>query len=244
MADMAQHRVVGHDEWLGARKKHLQKEKEFTQLRDQLSQERRDLPWELVDKEYSFEGEGGRRTLNELFDGRGQLVMYHAMWNPDTASPGTTFTVDSPCQSCSFWMDNFDRAAVHLNHRDITIAAASRAPYSKISAYQKRMGWTFPYYSCSGSDFNFDYRVSFTAEELKQGKVDYNYRLNPFSMTEAPGLSVFRQEDGAIYHTYSAYARGLDMLNVAYHYMDLVPKGRDEQGQGQSWVRRRDEYPD
>jgi predicted dithiol-disulfide oxidoreductase (DUF899 family) len=244
MADMAQHRVVGHDEWLGARKKHLQKEKEFTQLRDQLSQERRDLPWELVDKEYSFEGEGGRRTLNELFDGRGQLVMYHAMWNPDTASPGTTFTVDSPCQSCSFWMDNFDRAAVHLNHRDITIAAASRAPYSKISAYRQRMGWTFPYYSCSGSDFNFDYKVSFTADELKQGKVDYNYRLNPFSMTEAPGLSVFRQEDGAIYHTYSAYARGLDMLNVAYHYMDLVPKGRDEHGQGQSWVRRRDEYSD
>jgi predicted dithiol-disulfide oxidoreductase (DUF899 family) len=241
---MANHKVVGHEEWVAARKKHLQKEKEFTQLRDQLSQERRDLPWELVDKEYSFEGATGRRTLDELFDGRGQLVMYHAMWNPDTAGPDTSFTVDAPCWACSFWMDNFDRVAVHLNRRDITIAAASRAPYSKIAAYRQRMGWTFPYYSCSGSDFNFDYKVSFTADELKQGKVDYNYRLNPFSMTEAPGLSVFRQEDGAIYHTYSAYARGLDMLNVAYHYMDLVPKGRDEQGQGQSWVRRRDEYPD
>jgi predicted dithiol-disulfide oxidoreductase (DUF899 family) len=241
---MANHRVVGHNDWVAARTKHLQKEKEFTQLRDQLSQERRDLPWELVDKEYSFEGESGRRTLTDLFDGRGQLVIYHAMWNPDTAGPNTTWTVDSPCFSCSYWMDNFDRVAVHLNHRDITIAAASRAPYSKISDYRKRMGWTFPYYSSSGSDFNFDYGVSFTADELKQGKVNYNYRLNPFSMTEAPGASVFRKEDRAIYHTYSTYARGLDMLNVAYHYMDLVPKGRDEHGEGQRWVRRRDEYPD
>jgi len=239
------HKVVSHDEWVAARKKHLAKEKEFTRLRDQLSQERRDLPWELVNKEYSFEGESGMRSLDDLFGGRGQLVIYHAMWNPDTAGPGTTWTVDSPCFVCSLWMDNFDRVAVHLNHRDITIAAASRAPYSKISDYRKRMGWTFPYYSSSsGSDFNFDYGVSFTADELKQEKVDYNYRLNPFSMTEAPGISVFLKEGDKIYHTYSTYARGLDMLNVAYHYMDLVPKGRDEAEIGPMWIRRRDEYSD
>jgi predicted dithiol-disulfide oxidoreductase (DUF899 family) len=242
---MAEHRVVGHDAWVEARRKHLAKEKEFTRLRDQLSRERRELPWELVEKEYTFEGGRGAQTLSELFDGRSQLVVYHAMFNPDTAGPNTTWTVEAACFSCSYWMDNFNGVTVHLNHRDITMVAVSRAPYPAIAGYKKRMGWGFPWLSSAGSDFNFDYRVSFTEDELAAGQVDYNYRPIPFPMSEAPGASVFfRDGEGRIFHTYSTYARGLDMLNVAYHYMDLVPKGRDEDGQGQFWVRRRDEYPD
>jgi len=242
---MAEHQVVGHDAWVKARKKHLAKEKEFTRLRDQLSRERRELPWELVEKEYVFEGEHGPQTLSELFDGRSQLVVYHAMFNPDTAGPNTTWTLDAPCFSCSYWMDNVNGVTVHLNHRDITVVAISRAPYPAIAAYRERMGWGFPWLSSVGSDFNLDYRVSFTEDELAAGQVNYNYTIVAFPMSEAPGASVFvKDEDGRVFHTYSAYARGLDMLNVAYHYMDLVPKGRDEGGQGQSWVRRRDEYSD
>jgi len=242
---MATHAIVTHEKWLAARKKHLAKEKEFTRLREQLSKERRELPWELVDKEYLFEGENGRETLADLFEGRGQLVIYHAMFNPETAGEHTTYTKDAPCFVCSFWMDNFNGVTVHLNHRDITMAAVSLAPYAKLAAYKKRMGWSFPWVSSGGSDFNFDYRVSFTPDELSTGKVDYNYRMDPFPMSEAPGISVFLKQDGQIYHTYSAYARGLDMLNVAYHYTDLVPKGRDEdEVSAGEWVHRRDEYPD
>ena len=240
-----EHKVVSHAEWVEARKKHLADEKNFTKERDRLSQARRDLPWELVDKEYVFEGPQGRRTLEELFDGRGQLVIYHAMFNPGTASEHTTWTKDAPCFACSFWMDNFDNVVVHLNHRDITMAAASRAPVAAIEKYRKRMGWTFPWYSSSGSDFNLDYHVSFTPEQLKAGKAEYNYRVEEIGFSEMPGLSVFRREDGNIYHTYSAYARGLDMVNVAYQYMDLAPKGRDEANMGgMGWLRRRDEYED
>ncbi len=243
---MADHKVVNHEKWLAARKKHLVKEKEFTRIRDQLSRERRELPWELVEKEYGFEGEAGRKTLPDLFERRSQLIIYHAMFNPKTAGPHTTWTTDAPCFVCSFWMDNFNGITPHLNHRDITMAAVSIAPYAKIAAYKKRMGWTFPWLSSAGSDFNFDYRVSFTEEELRQNKVDYNYRLTPWSMSEAPGISVFLKGEGdQVYHTYSTYERGLDMLNVAYHYMDLVPKGRDEGEDGAlRWVRRRDEYPE
>ena len=243
---MTTHKVVTHDQWVAARKKHLAKEKEFTRLRDQLSQERRELPWELVETDYTFEGGKGRLTLGEIFDGRRQLVIYHAMFNPDTAGPRSTWTTDAPCFVCAFWMDNFNGITLHLNHRDITMAAVSRAPHAKLAAYKRRMGWTFPWYSSVGSEFNFDYRVSFTPDELKGDRVDYNYGMNPWStMSEAPGISVFLKEDGRIYHTYSTYARGLDMLNVAYHYMDLVPKGRDEGDAGApAWVRRRDEYPD
>jgi len=247
---MATHKVVEHDEWLEARKKHLVKEKEFTRLRDQLSHERRELPWEQVEKNYVFEGERGKQSLSDLFEGRTQLVIYHAMFNPETASPSTTWTEDAPCFGCSFWMDNFNGITVHLNHRDITMAAVSRAPFAALVAYKKRMGWSFPWLSSLGSDFNFDYRVSFTEAELKAEKVDYNYRMNPWSvlgaaMSEGPGISVFLKDDGGrIFHTYSTYARGLDMLNVAYHYMDLVPKGRDEGDSGSMWLRRRDEYSD
>jgi len=198
-----------------------------------------------VDKDYSFEGEHGKVSLHDMFDGRGQLVVYHAMFNPDTAGPHTTWTADAPCFACSWWMDNFNGVTVHLNHRDITIVAVSLAPYQKLAAYKKRMGWTFPWFSSVSSDFNFDNHVSFTPDELEAGKADYNYRPNPVSLSELPGVSVFLKDDGKIYHTYSAYARGLDMLNVAYHYMDLVPKGRDEGADGlNGWVRRRDEYSD
>ncbi len=238
--------LVTHDAWVEARKRHLAKEKEFTRLRDQLSRERRQLPWELVDKEYTFESERGQQTLSDIFDGRGQLVVYHAMFNPETAGPQTTWTEDAPCMVCSFWMDNFNGITVHLNHRDITMVAISHAAYPALAAYKQRMGWTFPWLSSAGSDFNFDYHVSFTEDDLRAGKVDYNYTQIPWSMTEAPGISVFlKDDDGRIFHTYSTYARGLDMLNVAYHYMDLVPKGRDEGDMGAlEWVRRRDEYGD
>jgi predicted dithiol-disulfide oxidoreductase (DUF899 family) len=242
---MVAHKVVSHDEWVGTRKKHLAKEREFTHLRDQLSRERRELPWELVDKDYMFEGETGKVSLHDMFEGRNQLVVYHAMFNPETAGPDTTYTVDAPCFVCSWWMDNFNGITVHLNHRDITMAAIAYAPYAKLAAYKQRMGWSFPLLSSVGSDFNFDFRVSFTPAELKAGKVDYNYQLTPFGMSEAPGISVFLKDGDKIYHTYSTFARGLDMLNVAYHYMDLVPKGRDEADGGvASWLRRRDEYSD
>jgi predicted dithiol-disulfide oxidoreductase (DUF899 family) len=242
---MATSKVVTHDEWLAVRKKHLAKEKEFTRLRDQLSKERRDLPWELVEKEYLFEGENGRQTLADIFEGRSQLIVYHAMFDPATAGQHTPWTADAACFVCSFWMDNFNGITLHLNHRDITMAAVSRAPYPKLAAYKARMGWNFPWYSSAGSDFNFDYRVSFTPEELSAGEVEYNYRRTGWSGSEAPGISVFLKADEEIYHTYSTYERGLDMVNVAYHYMDLVPRGRDEDEDGAgSWVHRRDEYPD
>ncbi len=242
---MQAHKVVSHDEWVRARKRHLAKEKEFTRLRDQLSRERRELPWELVEKDYSFEGENGHASLHDIFDGRSQLVVYHAMFNPATAGPDTSWTADAACFACSWWMDNFNGITVHLNHRDITMAAVSIAPYPAIAAYKKRMGWSFPWYSSAGSEFNFDYHVSFKADELKTGQVEYNYRRRPWSGSEAPGISVFLRDGDKIYHTYSTYERGLDMLNVAYHYMDLVPKGRDEEQSGvDEWIRRHDEYSD
>ena len=242
---MEAHKVVSHVEWVAARKKHLAKEKEFTRLRDQLSRERRELPWELVEKDYPFEGESGKVSLQDMFGGRSQLVVYHAMFNPDTAGPNTSWSVDAACFACSWWMDNFNGITVHLNHRDITMVAVSLAPYPAIAAYKKRMGWSFPWFSSKGSDFNFDYHVSFAPDELNADKVEYNYRLTQWSGTEAPGSSVFLKDGEKIFHTYSTYERGLDMLNVAYHYMDLVPKGRDE-GEGglDTWLRRRDEYPE
>lgn len=241
-----EHKVVSHEEWVAARKKHLADEKAFTKERDRLSQARRDLPWELVDKEYVFEGPNGRSTLGDLFENRGQLVIYHAMFNPDTAGPKTSWTKDAACFVCTWWLDNIDRQAVHLNHRDVTIVAVARAPYATFEAYRKRMSWSFPVYSSAGSDFNFDYHVSVAPDRLKGGMAEYNYRDGEASNweTESPGVSVFAREDGKVYHTYSTYARGLDMLNVGYHYLDIVPKGRDEALGGPMWIHRRDEYPD
>ena len=228
--------IVSREEWLSARIEYLAKEKEFTRLRDQLSQARRELPWVKVDKEYQFNSPKGKETLSDLFEGRSQLVIYHFMFGPDW---------EEGCPSCSFWADNFNNIVVHLNHRDITLIAVSRAPLDKLEAYKKRMGWSFKWVSSSDTDFNYDYHVSFTSDEMKKGEVYYNYGTMNFSGDELPGISVFyRNEEGEVFHTYSCYSRGLDMLNGAYHYMDLVPKGRDEDNLPftMGWLRRHDSY--
>jgi predicted dithiol-disulfide oxidoreductase (DUF899 family) len=233
---MEQHRVVSSDEWLAAREELLAKEKEFTRRRDELSRLRRELPWHRVDKPYVFEGPDGRKTLGDLFAGRSQLIVQHFMFDPGW---------QAGCKSCSFWADNFDGFYVHLNQRDVTLVAVSRAPWPTIAGFKTRMGWSFPWVSSAGSDFNFDYRVSFAADALASGEVVYNYARRKTSMTELPGISVFyRDAGGAVFHTYSCYARGLDMMNAAYHYLDLVPKGRDEAGlpYNQAWVRHHDNY--
>jgi len=242
-----EHKVVSHEAWVAARKKHLVEEKEFTKLRDRLSQAHRDLPWELVEKEYVFESESGRMTLADLFDGRRQLIMYHAMWDPDNASPATSWTVDAACPACSFWCDNINGIIVHLNHRDVSLVVVSRAPVDKIVAYKRRMGWSFPWVSSGRGSFNNDYAVSFTTEELERGEADYNYTLQDPNMSEREGLSVFaRDREGRVFHTYSAYARGIDLVNTAYNLLDLVPKGRDEEALPfpLAWIRRNDEYED
>ncbi|MCZ6769284.1 MAG: thioredoxin family protein [Acidobacteria bacterium] len=233
---MKNHKIVSRDDWLAARMEHLAKEKELTRLRDQLSQDRRELPWVQVDKEYLFDGPNGQETLSELFEGRSQLIIYHFMYGPDWAEG---------CPSCSFWADNFNDSVVHLHHRDITLLAVSRAGLDSLEAYKKRMGWSFKWVSSFENDFNRDYHVSFTSDEMKNGEMNYNFRITQFPSEEAPGISVFyRDEEGNVFHTYSCYARGLDMLNVAYHYMDLVPKGRDESNlpYSMAWLRRHDSY--
>jgi predicted dithiol-disulfide oxidoreductase (DUF899 family) len=223
--------VVGHDEWLSARKQLLDREKEFTRARDELTRERQSLPWEAVEKEYVFQGPRGEETLADLFDGRSQLVVYHFMFGPED---------DVGCKSCSFWADNFNPNVVHLNARDVSFAAVSRAPFAKLAAYRERMGWDFHWVSSAENDFNFDYGASFRPE--RQNETVYNFGSLVPGGPEREGVSVFAREDGSIFHTYSTYARGIDLLNTAYNYLDLVPKGRDEAGRSQSWVRRRDEY--
>ena len=233
---MTRHAIVSEAEWLEARKALLVKEKAFTQQRDELSRLRRDLPWVAVDKDYRFETEEGAKSLGDLFGDKSQLVVYHFMFGPDW---------EAGCKSCSFWADNFDRSVVHLAQRDVRLLAVSRAPLDRLLEFRKRMGWRFEWVSSLGSDFNFDYGVSFTPESRQRGQTFYNYRENGFSGGEAPGISVFfKNDDGSIYHSYSTYGRGLDMMNAAYHYLDLVPKGRDEDGLGypMEWVKLRDEY--
>jgi len=233
---MMKHAVVSHEEWLTARKRLLAKEKEFTRARDALSQERRDLPWEPVEKRYVFSGPNGSESLEELFAGKNQLIAYHFMFDPDW---------DAGCKSCSFWADNFNGIDVHLRHRDVTLLAISRAPYSKLATYRERMGWSFKWVSSYGTDFNYDYSVSYTKEQLAQGAPLWNYGSSKPYGTENVGISVFyRQGPGQIFHTYSCYSRGVDMMNGAYHYLDLVPAGRDEGNTNQAWVRRHDEYAD
>ncbi len=232
------HRIVSQSEWLAARKNLLAKEKEFTRKRDELSQQRRDLPWERVDKEYIFDGPNGKETLSDLFAGRSQLVVYHFMFDPRW---------NEGCKHCSFWADNFNGLGVHLNHRDVTMIAVSRAPLKKLQVFKKRMKWDFKWVSSCNNDFNYGYRVSFTPAEMKRGKVFYNYRDQATPCAEREGVSVFyKSQDGNLFHTYSTYARGIDMLNTAYHYLDLVPKGRDEAGlpNAQAWVRYHDKYKD
>ena len=232
-----QHKVVSRDEWIAARKAHLAKEKALTKARDQLSAERRALPWVKVEKNYVFDTPSGKKTLGDLFGGRSQLIVYHFMLGPDWGKG---------CPSCSYLADHFDGAALHLPDRDVTLTAVSRAPLPEIEAYKKRMGWRFPWVSSYGSDFNFDFHVSFKPEE-GDGKVYYNYEMGDLESDEMPGVSVFiKDASGAIFHTYSAYARGLDILVGAYNFLDLVPKGRDEAELpwSMAWVRRHDEYED
>jgi predicted dithiol-disulfide oxidoreductase (DUF899 family) len=230
------HKIVSPEEWLEARTKLLIKEKEFTKLRDELTRARRDLPWEEVRKSYAFEGEKGRQTLPELFDGRSQLIIYHFMFDPSS---------EAGCPHCSHWADNFNGVIVHLNHRDVTMLAVSEAPFARLAAYRKRMGWSFKWVSSNGSDFNYDYQVAFTAEQRAKKRAVYNYTTQDPGTSQREGISVFyKNAEGRIFHTYSTYARGIDMMNVDYHYLDLVPKGRDEDGKGPFWVRRHDEYRD
>jgi predicted dithiol-disulfide oxidoreductase (DUF899 family) len=233
---MQNHKVVSREEWLAARREHLLKEKEFTRLRDQLSQDRRELPWVKVEKEYLFDGPNGRETLSDLFNGQSQLIIYHFMYGPDW---------EEGCPSCSFWADNFNGIIIHLNHRDISMVTVSRAPLDTLEAYKKRMGWSFKWVSSFGNDFNHDYHVSFSSDEMEKGEAFYNFINSKVPSEEMPGISVFYKNlQGDVFHTYSCYARGLDLLNGAYNFMDLVPKGRDEDDlpYTMAWLRRHDQY--
>ena len=226
--------VVSREEWLNARLELLAAEKELTRQRDALTRRRMAMPWERVEKPYRFEGPNGALSLADLFDGRSELIVDHFLFAPDW---------EEGCKSCSFWADNFNGIPIHLNHRDVTFTAVSRAPLARIDAYKKRMGWSFPWVSSYGSDFNFDHHVSFTEEELARGKVEYNYAMVE-GYEELPGLSVFYKDaKGDVFHTYSSYARGNEEVVGAFIYLDVTPKGRNET-EIMDWVRRHDEYED
>jgi predicted dithiol-disulfide oxidoreductase (DUF899 family) len=231
------HQVVSHDDWITARRALLQKEKNFTRLRDELNEQRRGLPWEPVTKPYTFEGSNGKQSLSDLFDGRGQLIVWHFMFGPQW---------EQGCSHCSFWADGWNGVVEHLKHRDTAMIAISQAPLSKIEPFRRRMGWSFNWLSSAHSDFNFDYQASVRPEELAAKSVLYNYqRIEPFS-DQMHGCSTFcKDEQGDLFHTYSTYGRGVDMLNVAYQFLDLTAKGRDEdfsQKHPSGWVRHRDRY--
>jgi predicted dithiol-disulfide oxidoreductase (DUF899 family) len=231
-----QHAVVSREEWLEARKALLAKEKEWTRLRDQLSEERRALPWVRIEKKYVFGGPNGEETLSDLFAGRSQLVVKHFMLGPGW---------QDPCVGCSFEMDHVDGVLVHLEHHDVSFVVVARAPYPEIAAAQKRMGWRFKWLSSFDSDFNYDFNVSFTPEQIAAGKATYNYRTGAAPMEEMSGRSIFyRDETGAIFHTYSSFARGGEVMLGTYALLDMTPKGRNETGRGNltDWVRRHDEY--
>jgi predicted dithiol-disulfide oxidoreductase (DUF899 family) len=229
------HKVVSPETWLAARKKLLKKEKELTRLQDKISAQRRALPWTKVDQAYVFDGPKGKVPLGDLFDGRAQLMVYHFMFAPDDKLG---------CRICSAIGGDMQAYYLHLTQRDITLVAVSRAPFSKIKPFKKRMGWEFPWYSAYGSDFNFDYRVSFTPQEKAAGKVNYNYGIEAYPCEEKQGLSVFYKIGRDIYHTYSVYARGVEPLLGFYHYIDLAPKGRHEEGLSfdMDWVQYLDTY--
>src|ERR1700744_1058876 len=231
-------RIVSQAEWVGAGKAFRPREKKFPRLRDELSRQRRELPWEKVEKPYTFEGPQGKLAFADLFEQRSQLVLYHFMLGPGWKEG---------CPSCSYLADHFDGMAIHLANRDVTFAVVSHAPYPEIAAFQKRMGWRFRWYSSYASDFNYDYQVSVRPEEKGNAEIFYNYRMMAFPAEERAGLSVFfKDAAGEIFHTYSTYARGLDMLVGTYNFLDLVPKGRDEAGlkNPMAWVRHHDKYAD
>jgi predicted dithiol-disulfide oxidoreductase (DUF899 family) len=230
------HKVVSPTEWLAARRKLLAKEKQYTHMRDSLSRERRELPWVKVQKNYVFDTPAGKKTLAELFDGRSQLVIYHFMFAPEW---------NEGCPSCSMIADGFDGVLPHIRQRDVSFTAVSRAPLAKLEAFAKRLGWRFPWVSSNGTEFNFDYGVSFTKEEQAKGKVNYNFDQVEFPSSEAPGISVFYQDQhGNVFHTYSSYGRGTEDFMNTYNFLDAVPKGRDEDGLPftMAWVRHHDRY--
>jgi predicted dithiol-disulfide oxidoreductase (DUF899 family) len=233
---MTEHKVGTREEWLEARRELLEREKELTRRSDELARQRLELPWVRIDKEYSFETGEGTKTLAELFEGRSQLMVYHFMFGPDW---------DEGCPSCTLSADGFDGQMVHLNQRDVTMVCVSRAPLEKLDAYKRRMGWEFNWVSSLGSDFNFDFNVSFTEEQRSSGGAEYNFKpVGHPGIDELPGMSAFAAEDGVVYHTYSAYARGGDVLMGIYQLLDRAPKGRNEDGMSfpMEWVRRKDEY--
>ncbi|MEM8500864.1 MAG: DUF899 domain-containing protein [Pseudomonadota bacterium] len=228
--------TVSRADWMKARKEFMEREKAFTRERDALSGARQALPRWQLDKNYEFQSGRGVAGMSELFDGHSQLIVQHFMFGPEW---------EEGCPSCSFWADGYNGTIAHLKARDINMVAISNAPVQSLEAYKQRMGWTFPWYSSLGSSFNVDFAVSFTAEQLESDENNYNYGTQRFNGGEAPGLSVFElDEQGAVFHTYSAYSRGLDMFNATYHYMDAVPKGRDEEGLpfSMAWLRRHDSY--
>jgi predicted dithiol-disulfide oxidoreductase (DUF899 family) len=227
------HPIVSRDRWVAERKSLLAREKELTRLRDQVARERRALPWVRVEKNYVFDTPKGQRTLAELFEGRRQLLVQHFMLGPGW---------EQGCPSCSFMADHTDGMNVHLAHRDVTFVAISRAPLADIERFRSRMGWRFKWVSSFGGDFNHDFHVSFTPEEAK-GQVYYNYAMQPFECDELPGISVFYKDDaGAVFHTYSAYRRGVEAMMGTYSLLDLTPKGRDELDGPMAWVRHHDRY--
>ena len=235
-AGVRDHPVVSREEWVAARTAFLAREKEFNRRRDELSRERRALPWVKVDMPYVFDGPGGKETLAQLFGSRSQLVVYHFMFSPEW---------EEGCKHCSFWADHFDAIGVHLNHRDTTLVAVSRAPLAKIERFKQRMGWRFKWVSSANNTFNYDYQVSFTPEQRQSGTAVYNYAPLDMDIADREGASVFfKDQAGAVFHTYSTYARGIDMLNTTYHYLDLVPMGRDEGDAPQTWVEYHDRYRD
>jgi predicted dithiol-disulfide oxidoreductase (DUF899 family) len=230
---MTPHPLVSREEWLDARQRLLDREKEMTRMRDRLAEERRSLPWVRVEKTYVFDAPDGRKTLADLFDNRSQLIIHHFMFHPEW---------NAGCKTCSFDADHAEGALVHLENHDVSYVHVSRAPLDKIEAYKKRMGWTARWVSSFNSDFNYDYHVSFTPEDLAAGNVFYNFRLQE-GIEDVPGLSVFfKDEDGAVYHTYSSYARGNEEVLGTYMYLDITPKGRNET-EIMDWIRRHDEYP-
>ncbi|HEY5301431.1 MAG TPA: thioredoxin family protein [Acetobacteraceae bacterium] len=230
------HKVVSRDEWLAARKALLANEKALTRARDALSEERRRLPWVRVEKEYVFDGPDGRETLADLFAGRSQLIVKHFMLGPDW---------EEGCVGCSFQSDHIDGVLPHLEHHDVTLLAVSRAPFDKIDAFKKRMGWRFKWVSSFASDFNYDYNVSFTPGQIASGEMYYNFEKCRIDSDELSGISVFHKDsDGDIFHTYSQYARGGEMMIGTYSWLDITPKGREENVRGNltDWVRHHDRY--
>lgn len=233
---MTDHQVTDRSAWLSLRKNLLDKEKALTRAHDDLARARRALPWVRLDKPYVFDGPNGKETLAQLFGAHSQLVVYHLMFNP---------TAPAACKSCSFWADNWSGALQHIGARDVTLLAVSRAPFEKLQAFKRRMGWTFEWMSSGEGDFNYDFAVSFRDDERKRGKLTYNYApLSDGFGPDMPGFSVFYKDaEGTVFHTYSTYGRGIEVANVTYQLLDMVPKGRGEDdGPKMAWVRYHDDY--